>query len=100
MPNQLINVILKTIILIPGIFALAPIDFAKGNAPLKEEDWYKSLSIEEQDDSSFELSIAIVVWKGISARIVAMELNSSVNNLLKNKGIALKRLNIYVRGIK
>lgn len=101
MPKQLINAILKTIILIPGIYGLANVDFSKSNLPLKEADWHKALKIEIDEQNHFcQLTVAIIVRRDIQTKIIAVELDSSLQNFLKRDGVILKDLNIYVRGIK
>lgn len=99
MSDKIQAAIVGLITFVPGIQGISTIDLTKSNIALNEEDWAKGVSISE-GKKGFDVSIALIIKRDVSARTISQELDSAIRIMAKQEKVKIDKINIYVRGVK
>lgn len=100
MSEKILAAIIELIASIPGIQGIASIDQSKSNQALAEEDWAKGVTVTEGAKGGIDISIALVVKRDVSSKIIAKEIDSAIRIMAKQTKAKVDNINIYVRGVK
>lgn len=99
MDEQIKQKILEIITQIPGISALASKEIEGDAKALNRHELSRSMAIVETD-KGLDISIYIIISRGIKASLVANEIRSAMNNYANSKKIKVKNVSVFVRGVK
>lgn len=99
MNEQIKKQILEIIMQVPGIAGLSSSKLESGAEELGSHELSEAMSILETE-KGMDVSIFVIISKGIKATIIANEIRSSVQELAKRNGVELKNVSVFIRGVK
>ncbi len=99
MSEQLISEIISASAFVPGLNALANVDFSQEATPLDEKNWNQGVIL-VQSPNGFDVTIAIFVAPDVRTKVIISELTSTIKNVFKKNKVKLNNILVNVRGIK
>lgn len=99
MNEQIKNQILGIITQIPGIAGLASSKLDSDSNALNQHQLSEAMSI-LVTEKGLDISIFVIISKGIKATVIANEIRTAVHELSKRENIEVKNVSVFIRGVK
>lgn len=90
--------VLKAISFVPGLVGLSKLN-SDSNKPLSDKDLLKGVAFEETKQG-FYIRVGAIIDADVKAKIVAKELTSSIRQVAKATEFKIKKVIVYIKGVK
>lgn len=90
--------VLNVVSFVPGLIGLTKWD-SENSISLPKKDLIKGISFEETSEGLY-IRIGAIIDVDIKAKIIAKELTSSIRQLAKNEDFKIKKVVVYIKGVR